>query len=138
MTTKIKTKYLLVFIIWMWALVAFGQDTTNTFSGRPTFHTEVFSITPDDTIRVFDTPGLTLWKTSDSVRILHQFIFDYTGTELAHHKMTVIDVSFEHNATTYTIKNIDGNYVVSFWGDGSQVVYTYRNKYCIITGNIAY
>lgn len=152
MITKIRTKYLLLFIVWMWALVAFGQDTTivnNTtiiqdttltpakFS-FPTYRTEIYSIVPDDTLDVFDTPGLSVWKTSDSVTILHQFTFDPTGVELEHNKMTIIDVSYEYIATTYTIKDVDDNYVVSFWHDGSMVAYTFRNAYILITGNIAY
>ena len=145
--TKIKTNYLLVFIIWMCALIAYGQDTptvpvyehdttTSIYDGE--FLTQLYQIHPYDTLNIYQTHGRIEWKTSDDATILHTFEYDMHGIELTHTKSTIIHVSHEHNAITYNILDIDDNYVVSFWLDGTMVVYTFQNLYVIVSGNIGY
>lgn len=45
--------------------------------------------------------------------------------------MSILNITHEYNTITYTIVDIDNNFYVTFWTDGSLVVYAYDLMYIL-------
>ena len=121
-------KRVVVFLMFLMVTLSVSAQKTSIY---------VFDFEGNTLISHYDNNSFIEWKTSNDASVLHCVEYSIDSTEIEHKVYNIVGIDDDSLSVIITVYH-DQPLVIYFWKDHTQVIYEYKNRYTVITGDLKF